>query len=624
MSTGGAKSGEFGYDAAGNMTSRKVSGSDQSLEWSARGNLTRVSTPDGESTEFVYDADGKRLLRRSPSGTTLYLDGQQLRWDAESGELSGTRYYTHGGRTVAVRESGAGLTWLASDHQGTSKLAVDAGSLETTRRRFLPFGGSRGDPADFPGEKGFVGGTIDSSVGLTTLGARQYDPSIGRFLSVDPVMDLTDPQQMHGYTYGNNSPLTYSDPSGKLFLMPPPFDPIGMVTTAIAVVSHVTNYAGQGSDQRYVGGGGSQSSSGGVSRVRVKGKVASKGKPEENNSWLPTLKKVGHGLLDGAGMIPVVGNVADGANCAWYSAEGKAVDAAFSCAAMVPGAGQAAMAAKYGKHGWDAASGLWKSSRAAPVRRKAGSGCVPGNSFVPGTAVLMADGSHEPIEEVDVGDRVMATDPVTGETEPKRVVATITGQGEKDLVEVTVDTDGNSGDETGVVIATDEHPFWGDDQGRWVDAEKLDTGDELRTPYGELVEVTDTRQWTQTQRVHNLSIAGIHTYHVNAGNTDLLVHNKGCNSKGGSQKNQGIQVPEGVSKGKWLQGRAANLGYEQRVPANQLPFESMGEPGFWSKKQKAYITPDTTGHKVTNGRKKFSKSGKRLGTFDSDMNYIGK
>lgn len=47
----------------------------------------------------------------------------------------------------------------------------------------------------------------------------------------------------------------------------------------------------------------------------------------------------------------------------------------------------------------------------------------------------MADGSRTPIEEVDVGDRVMATDPDTGQTVPKKVVATITCKGQKDLVE---------------------------------------------------------------------------------------------------------------------------------------------------------------------------------------------
>ncbi|WP_282572384.1 hypothetical protein [Streptomyces sp. D2-8] len=38
-------------------------------------------------------------------------------------------------------------------------------------------------------------------------------------------------------------------------------------------------------------------------------------------------------------------------------------------------------------------------------------GCESPNSFVPGTRVLMAAGSTKPIEKVDVGDKVIATDP---------------------------------------------------------------------------------------------------------------------------------------------------------------------------------------------------------------------
>ena len=50
--------------------------------------------------------------------------------------------------------------------------------------------------------------------GLVAIGARYYDPDIARFVSVDPVMDLSDPQQWHGYAYANNNPLTYADPTG--------------------------------------------------------------------------------------------------------------------------------------------------------------------------------------------------------------------------------------------------------------------------------------------------------------------------------------------------------------------------------------------------------------------------
>ncbi|WP_130800342.1 RHS repeat-associated core domain-containing protein, partial [Streptomyces otsuchiensis] len=57
----------------------------------------------------------------------------------------------------------------------------------------------------------------DATTGLYNIGAREYDPALGRFISLDPIMDLTDPQQIHGYTYANNNPLAFTDPTGLFF-----------------------------------------------------------------------------------------------------------------------------------------------------------------------------------------------------------------------------------------------------------------------------------------------------------------------------------------------------------------------------------------------------------------------
>jgi RHS repeat-associated protein len=52
--------------------------------------------------------------------------------------------------------------------------------------------------------------------GLTHLGAREYDPGLGKFLSVDPLQDVADPQQWNAYAYSNGNPVTFSDPSGMV------------------------------------------------------------------------------------------------------------------------------------------------------------------------------------------------------------------------------------------------------------------------------------------------------------------------------------------------------------------------------------------------------------------------
>jgi len=80
----------------------------------------------------------------------------------------------------------------------------------------MPYGEDRTTtPTSWIGTKGYVGGTKDDS-GLVHLNAREYDPTLGRFISVDPIMDLTDPQQWNAYAYSNSNPTTFSDPSGRL------------------------------------------------------------------------------------------------------------------------------------------------------------------------------------------------------------------------------------------------------------------------------------------------------------------------------------------------------------------------------------------------------------------------
>ncbi|MFD2354102.1 RHS repeat-associated core domain-containing protein [Nonomuraea ferruginea] len=93
---------------------------------------------------------------------------------------------------------------------------MKASTGELAVRRMTPFGEDRGSPPSWwPGQRGFVGGTRDETIGLVHLGAREYDPRNGRFLSVDPIIDPEEPQQLNAYAYANNSPVTLSDPDGQ-------------------------------------------------------------------------------------------------------------------------------------------------------------------------------------------------------------------------------------------------------------------------------------------------------------------------------------------------------------------------------------------------------------------------
>ncbi|NNU28428.1 RHS repeat-associated core domain-containing protein [Isoptericola sediminis] len=207
----------YAYDEAGNMTTRDAAGrAAQTLTWDPEGELSTVKEGSTTVGEYVYTADGERLLRTEGGTTTLYLPGGQEVTLAGS-SMTAKRYYSFEGNTVGVRTAGgpSGMTTIVSDHHGTGAVQVDQSSSTMVRRYTTPFGEDRGPQASWTGDHGFLDKPTDST-GLVAIGARYYDPELGKFISVDPVMDLSDPQQWAAYTYGNNNPVTWADPTGEL------------------------------------------------------------------------------------------------------------------------------------------------------------------------------------------------------------------------------------------------------------------------------------------------------------------------------------------------------------------------------------------------------------------------
>src|SRR5207245_2473662 len=117
---------------------------------------------------------------------------------------------------AAVRTMAGGLVWQTADHHGTAQLSIKSTDLSVTRRKFEPYGNPRGSQPTWPATHGFGNGFFDPP-GLTHLGAREYEPSTGRFISVDPVLDFANPQQTGGYVYGGSNPPTNTDPDGTCY-----------------------------------------------------------------------------------------------------------------------------------------------------------------------------------------------------------------------------------------------------------------------------------------------------------------------------------------------------------------------------------------------------------------------
>ncbi|WP_240662435.1 polymorphic toxin type 43 domain-containing protein [Streptomyces sp. WAC 06738] len=551
----------YSYDPAGNTTARTLGGDKQTLAWDAEGHLAKVTEPDGnggeQATEYLYDADGNRLIGRTPSETTLYLGHTDITLPKGADKPQATRYHDLGDGHQAVEEDDGTVWFTPADHHATGQLAIQADSLDLQRRRETPFGTPRGEePVDWPGTRGFVGGTNDTSTGLTHLGAREYDPDTGRFISVDPIMDLTDPAgSFNGYTYAGSSPITFSDPSGLSRADACGVGcPIGgtgpgtgQKTRTIKQAPSYPVYPPVRSSSRGTSGsnwGGGSSSSGGGTTWQSDWIGAFS--PDSNNKedLLRWWSYYGNNVDGSSYWLSQVGENGESSNVCWgrdacqeawrYLMQGGDIEGAKRIAATYCLENPKGCQVGAGAYG-----AMQESAEAFPFLLAAGAGAAISqaakgkpvqfcHSFTPGTKVLPADGTHKDIDDVEIGDKVVVTDPETGDQEVREVVATITTEDDKHFVDLTITTP----DGTTTLTATTTHPFWSKDDAAWVDAGDITPGTTLRTPDNTTATVQQTHHYTKRQRTHDLTINDIHTYHVLAGETPVLVHNCLINGSG--------------------------------------------------------------------------------------------
>ncbi|MFE8017025.1 ricin-type beta-trefoil lectin domain protein [Streptomyces antibioticus] len=517
--------------------------------------------PDKE-IKYVYGGDGARLMAISATERTLYLGESTISVNAAGGPAYTERYYSQAGAPTVMRHAqGTGAAELSvqvTDQNGTAyaNVALTSGN-KVKFSKTDPFGVERSKPGTWRSHQGYIGGDEDVSSGLVHLGAREYDPSTGRFLSADPVLNLADPVQMNGYVYCENNPVTFADPSGLAseggsseYGGPSASDEAAAKKTLNTSVSDIILSIGWAALKEFVGWDS-------VVGCFSRGDVWACGELFINAiPWTKAYKAFGiakaayriakavNALMKAKEKARKIIELARKAReLARKAAEAKKKAAALAAQlkkkAKEAATRQAKKAAqKTGNAVQKARKAAAKKSEPKPRQAKAkeessggggGSCSKEDNSFVPGTLVLMADGTTKPIEDVENGDKVLATDPETGETAVETVTAEIVGKGVKHLVKVTVAL--GDGEKTAEVTATEGHPFWVPELGEWIDATELRAGEWLRTSAGTYVQITAVERWT-TQRatVHNLTVSDLHTYYVLAGVTPVLVHN--CNEEG--------------------------------------------------------------------------------------------
>jgi RHS repeat-associated protein len=122
---------------------------------------------------------------------------------------------TGNSQRLATRVDGT-LYYVHSDLLGSTVALSDAAGQAVGRVQYDPYGEVlTGTLPVTLTDRLFTGARFDGTIGLYQMGARWYDPALGRWIQADSIVpEPGNPQALNRYTYVYNNPLRYADPSG--------------------------------------------------------------------------------------------------------------------------------------------------------------------------------------------------------------------------------------------------------------------------------------------------------------------------------------------------------------------------------------------------------------------------
>ncbi|BBM03558.1 RHS repeat-associated core domain-containing protein [Microbulbifer sp. GL-2] len=219
---GGTKT--YGYDQNGNRTHENGA---QQIWYNAFNKPTRINR-NGANLYFYYGADQMRYkqVNQTSGKTTLYID--KLFEKITGGGETQYRHFIGDIAVLTTTEKGSDVTHqIGFSHRdrlgSTAAVGDEAGNLKESHS-FDPFGKPRqGNILDKEtailesaySTRGFTDHEHLDDVALIHMNGRAYDYNLGRFLSVDPVIQSPgNSQSLNPYSYIMNNPLAGTDPSG--------------------------------------------------------------------------------------------------------------------------------------------------------------------------------------------------------------------------------------------------------------------------------------------------------------------------------------------------------------------------------------------------------------------------
>ncbi len=204
------------YTANGELLTRSQNGQTDTFSYDAMGNLRSVALASG--VQLTYQIDGlNRRIGTAINGTQaqglLYGTGPQPLAQLDgTGKVVATFLYGTGNAPDAILQDGVTYR-VVKDHLGSVRWVINALTGQVAEHLdYDAFGRVILDTNPGFQPFGFAGGLYDPQTGLVHFGARDYDPTTGRWTSKDPIGFEGGSTGL--YTYVGNDPINVVDPSG--------------------------------------------------------------------------------------------------------------------------------------------------------------------------------------------------------------------------------------------------------------------------------------------------------------------------------------------------------------------------------------------------------------------------
>jgi RHS repeat-associated protein len=224
----GAGASSSTYDARNRLISSTADGG-STFTYTPRGTLA-TETKNSTTTTLQFDSFDRLVSESSDPGATFTYDafdrlqkrnGTRLLYDRDEAEptTDNTFWYTRGpdGKAVAVSNGASDLSLLSDQHGDIVGSYSPNGSVTADVASYDPFGKKIAE-SGFQSSLGFQGSWTNdaSNADRVWMQARWYTPGSGTFTSRDRAeVPFTSTASANRFTYGNNNPLRFNDPTGR-------------------------------------------------------------------------------------------------------------------------------------------------------------------------------------------------------------------------------------------------------------------------------------------------------------------------------------------------------------------------------------------------------------------------